>query len=136
MEMECRYATGCSSNHCSAIRRVLENGKAGETYNVGGRNELTNLSVVNTLCGILDELRPRPDRASYTSQMTFVRDRPGHDRRYAIDAAKIERELNWRPSETFDTGIRKTVEWYLANEAWIENVTSGNYRQWIDRQYQ
>lgn len=115
---------------------MLENGKAGETYNVGGRNELTNLSVVNTLCGILDELRPRPDRASYTSQMTFVRDRPGHDRRYAIDAAKIERELNWRPSETFDTGIRKTVEWYLANEAWIENVTSGNYRQWIDRQYQ
>ncbi|ULJ77383.1 dTDP-glucose 4,6-dehydratase [Rhizobium sp. C104] len=123
-------------DHCSAIRRVLEAGKAGETYNVGGRNELTNLSVVNTLCGILDELRPRPDRASYTSQMTFVRDRPGHDRRYAIDAAKIERELNWRPSETFDTGIRKTVEWYLANEAWIENVTSGNYRQWIDRQYQ
>ncbi|MBB3521381.1 dTDP-glucose 4,6-dehydratase [Rhizobium sp. BK456] len=123
-------------DHCSAIRRVLEAGKAGETYNVGGRNELTNLSVVNTLCGILDELRPRPDRASYTSQMTFVRDRPGHDRRYAIDAAKIERELNWRPSETFDTGIRKTVEWYLANEAWIESVTSGNYRQWIDRQYQ
>ncbi|MGZ2430703.1 dTDP-glucose 4,6-dehydratase [Rhizobium redzepovicii] len=123
-------------DHCSAIRRVLEAGKAGETYNVGGRNELTNLSVVNTLCGILDELRPRPDRASYTSQMTFVRDRPGHDRRYAIDAAKIERELNWRPSETFDTGISKTVEWYLANEAWIENVTSGNYRQWIDRQYQ
>ncbi|MEF3130375.1 dTDP-glucose 4,6-dehydratase [Rhizobium sp. 268] len=123
-------------DHCSAIRRVLEAGKAGETYNVGGRNELTNLSVVNTLCGILDELRPRADRASYTSQMTFVRDRPGHDRRYAIDAAKIERELNWRPSETFDTGIRKTVEWYLANEVWIENVTSGNYRQWLDRQYQ
>ncbi|MBB6220211.1 dTDP-glucose 4,6-dehydratase [Rhizobium leguminosarum] len=123
-------------DHCSAIRRVLESGKVGETYNVGGRNELTNLSVVNTLCEILDELRPLPDRASYKSQITLVRDRPGHDRRYAIDAAKIERELNWRPRETFDTGIRKTVEWYLANEAWTENVTSGSYRQWIDRQYQ
>ncbi|TAX28668.1 dTDP-glucose 4,6-dehydratase [Rhizobium leguminosarum] len=122
-------------DHCSAIRRVLESGKVGETYNVGGRNELTNLSVVNTLCEILDELQPLPDRASYKSQITFVRDRPGHDRRYAIDAAKIERELGWRPSETFDTGIRKTVEWYLANEAWVENVTSGSYLQWIDRQY-
>ncbi|NZD48901.1 dTDP-glucose 4,6-dehydratase [Rhizobium leguminosarum] len=122
-------------DHCSAIRRVLESGKVGETYNVGGRNELTNLSVVNTLCEILDELKPLPDRASYRSQITFVRDRPGHDRRYAIDAAKIERELGWRPSETFDTGIRKTVEWYLANEAWVENVTSGSYLQWIDRQY-
>ncbi|MGO6998107.1 dTDP-glucose 4,6-dehydratase [Rhizobium leguminosarum] len=123
-------------DHCSAIRRVLENGTVGETYNIGGRNELTNLSVVNTLCEILDELKPLPDRASYKSQITFVRDRPGHDRRYAIDAAKIERELGWRPSETFDTGIRKTVEWYLANEAWVENVTSGSYRQWIDRQYE
>ncbi|MGO8094089.1 dTDP-glucose 4,6-dehydratase [Rhizobium leguminosarum] len=122
-------------DHCSAIRRVLESGKVGETYNVGGRNELTNLSVVNTLCEILDELKPLPDLASYKSQITFVRDRPGHDRRYAIDAAKIERELGWRPSETFDTGIRKTVEWYLANEAWVENVTSGSYLQWIDRQY-
>ncbi|MBX5196376.1 dTDP-glucose 4,6-dehydratase [Rhizobium sp. NZLR10] len=123
-------------DHCSAIRRVLENGKVGETYNVGGRNELTNLSVVNTLCEILDELRPLPHGASYKAQISFVRDRPGHDRRYAIDAAKIERELNWRPSETFETGIRKTVEWYLANEAWVKNVTSGSYRQWIDRQYQ
>ncbi|MGO6971210.1 dTDP-glucose 4,6-dehydratase [Rhizobium leguminosarum] len=122
-------------DHCSAIRRVLESGKVGETYNVGGRNELTNLSVVNTLCEILDELKPLPDLANYKSQITFVRDRPGHDRRYAIDAAKIERELGWRPSETFDTGIRKTVEWYLANEAWVENVTSGSYLQWIDRQY-
>ncbi|MGO4133802.1 dTDP-glucose 4,6-dehydratase [Rhizobium brockwellii] len=122
-------------DHCSAIRRVLESGKVGETYNVGGRNELTNLSVVNTLCEILDELKPLPDRASYRSQITFVRDRPGHDRRYAIDAAKIELELGWRPSETFDTGIRKTVEWYLANEAWVKNVTSGSYLQWIDRQY-
>ncbi|MBB4234811.1 dTDP-glucose 4,6-dehydratase [Rhizobium esperanzae] len=123
-------------DHCSAIRRVLENGRIGETYNVGGRNELTNLLVVNTLCDILDELRPLPNGASYKSQITFVRDRPGHDRRYAIDAAKIERELDWHPSETFDTGIRKTVEWYLANQAWVENVTSGSYRQWIERQYQ
>ncbi|MBX4908093.1 MULTISPECIES: dTDP-glucose 4,6-dehydratase [Rhizobium] len=123
-------------DHCSAIRRVLERGKVGETYNVGGRNELTNLSVVNTLCEILDELTPLPNGASYKAQISFVRDRPGHDRRYAIDAAKIERELDWRPSETFETGIRKTVEWYLANDAWVENVTSGSYRQWIDRQYQ
>ncbi|PDT03073.1 dTDP-glucose 4,6-dehydratase [Rhizobium chutanense] len=123
-------------DHCSAIRRVLESGKVGETYNVGGRNELTNQSVVNTLCEILDELRPLPHGASYKAQISFVRDRPGHDRRYAIDAAKIERELDWRPNETFDTGIRKTVEWYLANQAWVENVTSGSYRQWIDCQYQ
>ncbi|ANL20571.1 MULTISPECIES: dTDP-glucose 4,6-dehydratase [Rhizobium] len=123
-------------DHCSAIRRVLERGKVGETYNVGGRNELTNLSVVNTLCEILDELRPLPNGASYKAQISFVRDRPGHDRRYAIDAAKIERDLDWRPSETFETGIRKTVEWYLANDAWVENVTSGSYRQWINRQYQ
>ncbi|MBB2793644.1 UNVERIFIED_ORG: dTDP-glucose 4,6-dehydratase [Rhizobium pisi] len=123
-------------DHCSAIRRVLERGKVGETYNVGGRNELTNLSVVNTLCEILDELRPLPNGASYKAQISFVRDRPGHDRRYAIDAAKIERELDWRPSETFETGIRKTVEWYLASDAWVENVTSGSYRQWINQQYQ
>ncbi|MDO3434032.1 dTDP-glucose 4,6-dehydratase [Rhizobium sp. CBN3] len=123
-------------DHCSAIRHVLERGKVGETYNVGGRNELTNLSVVNTLCEILDELRPLPNGASYKAQISFVRDRPGHDRRYAIDAAKIERELDWRPSETFETGIRKTVEWYLANDAWVENLTSGSYRQWINRQYQ
>ncbi|MCA2411330.1 dTDP-glucose 4,6-dehydratase [Rhizobium leguminosarum bv. viciae 248] len=122
-------------DHCSAIRRVLQKGKVGETYNVGGRNELTNLSVVNTLCEILDELSPLPDGASYKSQIAFVRDRPGHDRRYAIDADKIERELDWRPSETFDTGIRKTVKWYLDNDAWVKNVTSGSYRQWIDRQY-
>ncbi|MCV9944185.1 MULTISPECIES: dTDP-glucose 4,6-dehydratase [Rhizobium] len=123
-------------DHCSAIRCVMENGKVGDTYNVGGRNELTNLSVVNTLCEILDELRPLPRGASYKAQISFVRDRPGHDRRYAIDATKIERELDWRPVETFETGIRKTVEWYLANQAWVENVTSGGYRQWIDRQYQ
>ncbi|MGR4843706.1 dTDP-glucose 4,6-dehydratase [Rhizobium sp. LARHSG275] len=122
-------------DHCSAIRRVLESGKVGETYNVGGRNELTNLSVVNTLCEILDELRPLPNGASYKAQISFVRDRPGHDRRYAIDADKIERVLDWRPHETFETGIRKTVEWYLANEAWVKNVTTGSYRQWIDRQY-
>ncbi|WP_434729831.1 dTDP-glucose 4,6-dehydratase [Rhizobium binae] len=122
-------------DHCSGIRRVLEKGTVGETYNIGGRNELTNLSVVNTLCDILDELRPLPEGASYKSQVTFVRDRPGHDRRYAIDADKIERELDWKPLETFETGIRKTVEWYLANEGWVTNVTSGSYREWIDRQY-
>ncbi|MBX4939826.1 dTDP-glucose 4,6-dehydratase [Rhizobium binae] len=123
-------------DHCSGIRRVLEKGTVGETYNIGGRNELTNLSVVNTLCDILDELRPLPEGASYKSQVTFVRDRPGHDRRYAIDADKIERELDWKPLETFETGIRKTVEWYLANEGWVTNVTSGSYREWIDRQHQ
>jgi len=123
-------------DHCSAIRRVLEKGRVGETYNIGGRNELANIAVVRQLCAILDELRPNANGTSYTAQITFVRDRPGHDRRYAIDATKIERDLGWQPSETFETGIRKTVEWYLANEDWVMNVTSGAYRQWIDRQYQ
>ncbi|RZA36743.1 MAG: dTDP-glucose 4,6-dehydratase [Lysobacteraceae bacterium] len=122
-------------DHCSAIRRVLAAGRLGETYNVGGCNEKANIDVVRTLCAILDALRPRADGQSYSSQMRFVKDRPGHDRRYAIDAGKLERELGWRPLETFETGIRKTVEWYLANQEWVENVTSGHYRDWVERQY-
>ncbi|MEQ6292394.1 dTDP-glucose 4,6-dehydratase [Vogesella sp. GCM10023246] len=122
-------------DHCSAIRRVLEAGKVGETYNVGGSNEKTNLDVVSTICTILDELQPRNDGRSYTEQITFVADRPGHDHRYAIDARKLERELDWRPTETFDTGIRKTVAWYLANQEWTDAVTTGSYRQWPGTHY-
>lgn len=122
-------------DHCSAIRRVLADGKLGETYNVGGWNEKANLAVVNTLCEILDDLKPRADGLSYKAQITFVKDRPGHDRRYAIDASKIERELGWRPEETFDSGIRKTVAWYLENQSWVSNVVSGEYRQWLSKQY-
>jgi dTDP-glucose 4,6-dehydratase len=122
-------------DHCSAIRRVLDQGKLGETYNVGGWNEKANLDVVNTLCELLDELSPRADGQSYKQQITFVKDRPGHDRRYAIDAGKLERELGWRPAETFESGIRKTVQWYLDNAAWVANVTSGSYRNWVDTQY-
>ena len=122
-------------DHCTAIRRVLESGQLGETYNIGGWNEKPNLDVVHTLCAILDELRPRADGQPYKSQITYVKDRPGHDRRYAIDATKIERELGWKPAETFETGIRKTVEWYLANADWVEHVTSGAYRQWTDTNY-
>ena len=122
-------------DHCTAIRRVLESGQLGETYNIGGWNEKPNLDVVHTLCALLDELRPRADGQPYKTQITYVKDRPGHDRRYAIDASKIERELGWKPAETFDTGIRKTVEWYLANAEWVEHVTSGAYRQWTDQNY-
>lgn len=122
-------------DHCSAIRRVLEAGKLGETYNVGGWNEKANLEVVNTLCSILDELKPRAGGKSYKEQITFVKDRPGHDRRYAIDATKLEKELGWKPDETFETGIRKTVEWYLENQAWVNNVTSGEYRNWVNKNY-
>ncbi|HZW12289.1 MAG TPA: dTDP-glucose 4,6-dehydratase [Noviherbaspirillum sp.] len=122
-------------DHCSAIRRVLDAGVLGETYNIGGRNEKTNLEVVNTICTILDELKPRADGNSYAAQIAFVQDRPGHDRRYAIDASKIERELCWMPDETFETGIRKTVVWYLENTSWVKNVISGAYRDWIRTQY-
>lgn len=122
-------------DHCSAIRRVLADGKLGETYNVGGWNEKPNLEVVHTLCTILDELSPRADGKSYQTQITFVTDRPGHDRRYAIDATKLERELGWKPAETFETGIYKTVQWYLANQAWAEAVTSGSYREWVGKNY-
>ena len=123
-------------DHCSAIRRVLEAGKLGETYNVGGWNEKANLDVVNTLCSILDELKPRSDGQSYKTQITFVQDRPGHDRRYAIDARKLEKELGWKPQETFETGIRKTVQWVLDNQEWVKHVTSGEYRHWVEKQYE
>jgi dTDP-glucose 4,6-dehydratase len=122
-------------DHCSAIRRVLERGIEGETYNIGGRNEKSNLDVVNTLCQILDEVSPRSDRKFYSDQIVYVQDRPGHDRRYAIDATKIERDLGWIPRESFDTGIRKTVVWYLENQSWVANVTSGVYREWVGKQY-
>ena len=122
-------------DHCSAIRSVLEAGRLGETYNVGGWNEKPNLDVVRTLCSILDELSPRADGKPYKEQITYVTDRPGHDRRYAIDATKIERELGWKPAETFETGIKKTVQWYLDNQIWVSNVTSGAYREWLGKQY-
>jgi dTDP-glucose 4,6-dehydratase len=122
-------------DHCSAIRRVLEAGKPGETYNVGGWNEKANLDIVRTICGLLDGLRPRVDGKSYADQIAFVIDRPGHDRRYAIDARKIERELGWKPAESFDTGIAKTVQWYLSNQDWVANVQSGAYRDWVVAQY-
>lgn len=122
-------------DHCSAIRRVLESGRLGETYNVGGWNEKPNVEIVNMVCALLDELRPRADGQSYREQISYVKDRPGHDRRYAIDARKLERELGWKPAETFETGIRKTVEWYLANPEWVAQVQSGSYRDWVQTQY-
>ncbi len=123
-------------DHCAAIRAVLERGRIGQTYNIGGWNEMSNIDVVHTLCDILDAEKPRGDGASYRTQITFVPDRPGHDRRYAIDASKIDRELGWKPVETFASGIRRTVRWYLDNQAWVKNVTSGAYRDWVATQYQ
>jgi dTDP-glucose 4,6-dehydratase len=140
------------TDHCRAVCRVLEAGRPGETYNIGGWNEKTNLDVVHALCDILDELKPVSGKRevgsgksdpptshsplpTYRSLITFVKDRPGHDRRYAIDATKIERELGWKPAETFESGIRKTVRWYLDHESWVRNVTSGAYRDWVSRQY-
>ncbi|MFH1495109.1 MAG: dTDP-glucose 4,6-dehydratase [Pseudomonadota bacterium] len=122
-------------DHCTAIREVLAKGRLGETYNIGGWNEKTNLDVVHTVCSILDELQPAANGNPYASLITYVKDRPGHDRRYAIDARKIERELGWKPAETFETGIRKTVRWYLDHAEWIQNVTSGAYREWVTKQY-
>ena len=122
-------------DHCRAIRRVLDGGRIGEVYNVGGRQEKPNLSIVHAVCDRLDRWRPRADGRSYREQITYVTDRPGHDRRYAIDAGKLERELGWVPEETFESGLDKTVRWYLANGAWVERVQSGAYRAWIERQY-
>ena len=122
-------------DHCSAIRRVLEAGAVGEVYNVGGWNEKPNIEIVHTICALLDELRPRADGAPYSTQITHVKDRPGHDRRYAIDARKLEAELDWKPAETFETGIRKTVQWYLDHPDWVAHVQSGAYRQWVRTQY-
>ncbi len=123
------------TDHCTAIRTVLRGGRVGETYNIGGRNERNNLEVVHTLCDLLDELSPRADKQSYRTQITYVKDRPGHDRRYAIDATKLENELGWRAEENFETGIRKTVQWYLANRSWVDAVSSGEYRNWVEKQY-
>ncbi|WP_438866273.1 dTDP-glucose 4,6-dehydratase [Pseudomonas sp. L1(2025)] len=122
-------------DHCSAIRRVLEAGTVGEVYNVGGWNEKPNLDIVHIVCALLDELRPRADGKPYKEQIAYVTDRPGHDRRYAIDARKLERELGWKPAETFETGIRKTVQWYLDNQDWVSNIQSGAYREWVEKNY-
>lgn len=122
-------------DHCSALRRVLEAGRPGQTYNVGGNNERTNLEVAHHICDLLDELQPRADGRSYRQQIVFVADRPGHDRRYAVDSSRLEQELNWTPAETFESGLLQTVRWYLANSTWVENVTSGAYRHWLDMHY-
>jgi dTDP-glucose 4,6-dehydratase len=122
-------------DHCSAIRCVLAKGRLGEVYNVGGWNEKANLDIVHTVCALIDELAPNPLRPQSSVLITYVQDRPGHDRRYAIDARKIERELGWKPVETFETGIRKTVQWYLDNQDWVSHVQSGTYRQWVEKNY-
>jgi len=122
-------------DHCSAIRHILKKGNVGEMYNVGGYNEMTNLEVVNTICEILDELQPRQDADSYKPLIKFVKDRPGHDRRYAINATKIEKSLNWKPMETIETGLQKTVQWYLNNQDWVASITNRDYHTWISKQY-
>ena len=122
-------------DHCAAVHTVLSQGRPGETYNIGGRCECANIDVVNTICSVLDELCPSDPVMPHAKLITYVTDRPGHDRRYAINCRKIERELGWKPMETFATGIRKTIQWYLDNPEWIEEVTSGSYRQWIAAQY-
>jgi dTDP-glucose 4,6-dehydratase len=122
-------------DHCSAIRRVLEAGRLGEVYNIGGWNEKPNIDIVHTICALLDELRTKADGSSYAAQIAFVADRLGHDQRYAINASKIERELGWKPAETFATGIRKTVHWYLDNSEWVQHVQSGVYRDWVSQHY-
>src|SRR6266853_66438 len=123
------------ADHCEAMRAVLATGRVGETYNIGGQNELKNLDVVNTICSVLDELQPQDSAIPRNKLITYVTDRPGHDRRYAMNISKIEAELGWRPRETFETGIRKTIQWYLENPAWIQAVTTGSYRQWMATQY-
>jgi dTDP-glucose 4,6-dehydratase len=122
-------------DHCNAINEVLSNGKIGETYNIGGWNEKTNLEVVNFICLTLDNLKPKVNGKSYLEQIIYVKDRPGHDRRYAINAEKISRELGWKPAETFESGMLKTINWYLSNNQWIENIKSGSYQEWINKQY-
>jgi dTDP-glucose 4,6-dehydratase len=122
-------------DHCSAIRRVLEAAKPGETYNVGGDNQKTNIEVVRRICALLDKKRPKADGTSYADQITYVTDRPGHDRRYAIDPTKIGKELGWKPAENFESGIEATIDWYLGHADWVEDVTSGGYREWIQKQY-
>ncbi len=122
-------------DHCSAIRRVLEDGRLGEVYNIGGWNEKPNIDIVNTICALLDEMRPKTNGKRYSEQISYVADRPGHDRRYAIDASKIEHELGWKPAETFETGIAKTVQWYLDHQDWVSHVQSGAYREWVQTNY-
>ena len=122
-------------DHCKGVEKVLEGGRVGETYNIGGFNEKTNLEVVHTLCELLDEMKPSDNRKSYKEQIIFVDDRPGHDLRYAIDSSKISNDLDWKPEQTFSTGIKKTVQWYIDNQEWVKNVQSGEYKSWIAKKY-
>jgi len=124
------------NDHCKAINRVLEAGTAGETYNIGGYNEKTNLEVAHTICGVLDKIKPRADKCSHLTKLAFVKDRPGHDIRYAINASKIQKELGWKPLRFFETGIAETITWYLDNPEWIKNIVSGDYRYWVEKQYE